>query len=68
MDDLIKVNGNEFGNHYNEIYPTALIFKNAIYFNYRDYREDFITPTDLHLYIKECQIQTVGHFLCDAVY
>ena len=32
MDDLIKINGNEFENHYNQIYPPELIFKNGIYF------------------------------------
>ena len=60
-DDLIKINGSEFENHYNEIYPPALFFKNAIYFNYRDYRDYFTTTTDVKFKLS-------GNFLCDAVY
>ena len=52
-DDLIAINdGNEFENHYNEIYPSELILKKEI----TSHRET--TFLDLHLCINEGQIQT----------
>ena len=53
IDDLIAINdGNEFENHYNEIFPTKLILKkeNTSY--------TATTFLDLHLCINEGQIQT----------
>ena len=50
IDDLIVINdGNEFENHYNEIYPPELILKKENTSN---------TETTFHLYINEGQIQT----------
>ena len=56
IDDLIAINdGNEFENHYNEIYPSELILKKEI----TSHRET--TFLDLHLCINEGQIQTSLH-------
>ena len=52
-DDLIAINdGNEFENHYNEIYPSELILKKE---NTSHTETTFL---DLHLCINEGQIQT----------
>ena len=53
IDDLIAINdGKEFENHYNEIYPSELIFKKE--------NTSHTEPTflDLRLCINEGQIQT----------
>ena len=53
IDDLIAINdGNEFENHYNEIYPPELILKKEV----TSHTET--TFLDLHLYLSEGQIQT----------
>ena len=53
IDDLIAINdGNEFENHYNEIYPPELILKKE---NTSHTETTFL---DLHLCINEGQIQT----------
>ena len=52
IDDLIAINdGNEFENHYNEIYPSELILKKE---NTSHTETTFL---DLHLSINEVQIQ-----------
>ena len=52
IDDLIAINnGNEFENHYNEIYPPELILKKE---NISHTKTTFL---DLHLCINEGQIQ-----------
>ena len=56
IDDLIAINdGNEFENHYNEIYPSALILKKKN----TSYTET--TFLDFHLCINESQIQTSSY-------
>ena len=52
IDDLIAINdGNEFENHYNEIYPSKLILKKEN----TSHTETFLDP---HLCMNEGQIQT----------